>query len=189
MGGADRDLGKVAQEAWHCEMIEIATDGFTELVAEEIAEIAADKRAVRIRTLGGRAFTMAIDAEATVWQLKRILQTEHGIPKKTQVFFVENEVVASDKTLADLHSCGVLEVMMIRTPASCRGCGHKGRLKRCSACDCYYCGAACQRADWKRHKRLDGCGWLSGRGSDVQNAFVPALELQLRVRVLNELDE
>ena len=114
---------------------------------------------VRIGTLGGRVFTIVADSGTTVWQLKRYLRTAHGISKRMQVLTVGSDVATSGKTLLDLGSRGVLDMTLVLVRASCRNCGRRRkRLKRCSACDCYYCDVACQRADWRRHKR-DGCGW------------------------------
>ena len=123
--------------------------------------IAADEIIVRVRTLGGRAFTVVADANTTVWQLKRHMQRAHGISKRDHVFLVGSDVAASAQTLAEFGSEGALEISMVSTAATCRYCGRRGRLKRCSTCDCYYCDVACQRADWRRHKRFDGCGWAA----------------------------
>lgn len=39
----------------------------------------------------------------------------------------------------------------------CRQCRGEGKLKRCAKCEqVYYCGTACQNADWKRHKLFCG---------------------------------
>jgi hypothetical protein len=121
---------------------------------------------VRISTLSGRVFTIVADSGTTVWQLKRYMRTAHGIPKRTQVLTVGSDVATSGKTLSDLGSRGVLEMTLVLVRASCRNCrSRRQRLKRCSACDCYYCDVACQRADWRRHKRFDGCGWCEGPAS------------------------
>ena len=44
---------------------------------------------------------------------------------------------------------------MASSAASCAQCGKEGvGFKRCSVCkDAWYCGAACQNANWKRHKK------------------------------------
>jgi hypothetical protein len=43
-----------------------------------------------------------------------------------------------------------------RALAMCGRCRMIGRWRKCARCRAaYYCGAACQRADWPRHR--DGC--------------------------------
>ena len=44
---------------------------------------------------------------------------------------------------------------MAASAESCANCGKQGEgLKRCSRCkQASYCGAECQNADWKRHKK------------------------------------
>ena len=121
---------------------------------------------VRIGTLSGRVFTIVADSDTTIWQLKCYMRTAHGIPKRMQVLTVGSDVATSGKKLSDLGSHGVLEMTLVLVRASCRNCGRRRqRLKRCSACDCYYCDVACQRADWRRHRRSDGCGWCEGSAS------------------------
>jgi hypothetical protein len=51
--------------------------------------------------------------------------------------------------------------------------------KACAGCSCRYCSVACQRADWKRHKRA--CRQLAAAGVWINSHQVHYARLVVRV--------
>ena len=60
------------------------------------------------------------------------------------------------------------EKKLRKETATCDHCGKGGRnLKKCSACRVhYFCNATCQRAGWKKHKRI--CKLLQAGSKDTE---------------------
>ena len=130
---------------------------------------------VSLSFVGGHEYEVLINAAADVWSLKRQISKEKGIPKQNQVLLLGGDVVKSDSVLGDLMKDGVLCFTLIITPSSCLYCGKQNDLKRCSACDSYYCNSFCQRTDWSRHRDSGRCGLFMN--SDLLSDDSGALEI------------
>lgn len=62
-------------------------------------------------------------------------------------------------TLRDhFNASGMQNQTITYLATSCKKCGKTDNLSWCSGCHkVRYCGATCQRADWKSHKKI--CNW------------------------------
>ena len=63
------------------------------------------------------------------------------------------DIDATSRPDLSYHSLAAKGYAHMRATQPCRTCGQKGEWKKCSLCQNeWYCSAACQKADWRRHK-------------------------------------
>nr|CAD1832952.1 unnamed protein product [Ananas comosus var. bracteatus] len=70
--------------------------------------------------------------------------------------------------------------------SSCDGCFASSNIRKCSACRiAWYCGNACQRAEWKLHQ-LE-CQVLAALSEDRKKMLTPAIRLMVRLVLRKKL--
>ena len=108
---------------------------------------------------GQEWFTLQLPRETTIWQLKKLVRTLRGVPKKSQNFDIAGRLAAAEQTLSSFSvDPGVMT--LVQSKPSCAFCRAPAvKLKRCSGCDeVYYCGPLCQTFYWPRASNRMLCG-------------------------------
>ena len=110
---------------------------------------------VRVSMLSGYVASVDVASECTAWDLKRQLKTVLSVSKREMTLLVGGRVLGICETLASAFgpADGPVDVTLVRTPATCSRCGTQRRVRYCQRCRATYCSVACQRADWRSHRR------------------------------------
>ncbi len=110
---------------------------------------------VRVLMLSGYVCSVASSSTCTVWDLKRQLKTVLSVSKREMTLLVGGQAPRVCETLACVFGAadGQVDVTIVRTQATCLRCGSNRRVQYCQRCRATYCSAACQRADWRSHRR------------------------------------
>ena len=117
---------------------------------------------VRVQTLGEEWLALALPKEITAWQVKTMVRSVRGTPRRRQHLLAGDRFVTSAETLMSF-AADVVELTLVVCDPTCAGCGvGQRRLRRCSGCnDVYYCDRSCQQMYWQEHKRAcRGCELL-----------------------------
>lgn len=110
---------------------------------------------VHVLGLGGELCTIEIERGKTFWNLKGEIKRVLDIPRREQHIIGRGGVVNGTATLASAFpdDDDDVEVTIVRT-MRCTTCAREVPLSVCSGClSVGYCGRACQKLDWKTHKR------------------------------------
>ena len=100
----------------------------------------------------GSCLRLNLGELATFGDLRVALKMLLGIKKSRQRLVVDSTIVSSQQTLGSVARGTPLEVTLVVAEPVCSTCGSDGPLLFCAGCvDVLYCGARCQRADWRRH--------------------------------------
>ena len=109
---------------------------------------------VRVLMLSGHNCSVEISSNCKFFELKRSLKKRLNMSKREMLLLVGDKVPCVGATLASVFgvTSGSVDVTLVRTPATCLRCG-ADRVQYCERCRATYCSVACQRADWRNHRR------------------------------------
>ena len=103
-------------------------------------------------TLSGDQCSWRIPASATLFDLRRAVQTRFGVRPRCQRFVAGTSVAARSAPLSR-YGKDHLEFMIVASEPTCQTCGVARRLRRCGGCnDAYYCSTTCQAQHWPVHR-------------------------------------
>ncbi len=125
------------------------------MAAEESKTEEVPMLTVRVLMLSGYVCSVAISSTCTVWDLKRYMKRFLSISTREMTLLVGGRVPGMQETLASIFGAAddQVDVTIVRTQATCLRCGFNRRVQYCQRCRATYCSAACQRADWRSHRR------------------------------------
>ena len=117
-------------------------------------------------TLSGDQCSWCLPVSATLFDIRRAVQTRFGVRPRCQRFVTGTSVAARCAPLSR-YGKEDLEFMIVASEPACQTCGVSGKLRRCGGCnDAYYCSTTCQAQHWPEHrshcKRDLPTGALSG---------------------------
>ena len=105
--------------------------------------------------LSGHIMDFEVPCESmSVWQIKCEIKKQTGIPKREQKL-MWGDIAMAPRT--EIPNDGDVTLNLVRVRTFCGSCGRRRRrhLLLCSGClNVAYCGSACQRSDWRNHKRF-----------------------------------